>query len=214
MKRLILIRPGETDWNRTERWQGWVQVPLNDQGRRQAQRLAKHIRHIGVGALYASDLCRAVETAEILGENLGFAPIYDKRLRERDMGQWQGLTIDEMRAWYPVQYERLLGNVDHYQVPGGESRADVRSRVLAAFDDIRGRGRGETVAIITHTTVIHVLLEKLLGDSDVYDIPLVNMSVTTVARNDDGTWKIVAANDVLHLEGMETYAFQELEDKT
>ena len=95
VRRVILIRPGETDWNRDGRWQGWVAAPLNEHGRRQAEALAKFVRNIGMRALYSSDLRRAVETAELLAERLVFEPIYDARLRERNIGAWQGLTLDE-----------------------------------------------------------------------------------------------------------------------
>jgi broad specificity phosphatase PhoE len=92
VKRVIFIRPGETDWNRDLRYQGWVAIPLSAYGQRQAQRLANYIRNIGVSALYTSDLKRASETAAILAEKLDSEPIADKRLRERDIGKWQGLT--------------------------------------------------------------------------------------------------------------------------
>src|SRR5262245_1330412 len=122
VKRIILIRPGETDWNRQGRWQGWVATPLNEHGRRQAQALGRFVRNIGMAALYSSDLRRARETAELLAERLGFVPMYDARLRERNIGAWQGLTPDEMRAWYPDEYDQLLADVDEYRIPGGESR--------------------------------------------------------------------------------------------
>lgn len=134
VKRVIFIRPGETDWNRDLRYQGWVAIPLNSYGKRQAQRLANYIRNIGVGALYTSDLKRATETADLLAEKLGSAPIADQRLRERDIGVWQGLTQQEMQLWYPAEYAQFVGDPDGYRVPEGESRKDVRERILAAFD--------------------------------------------------------------------------------
>src|SRR5215207_3081510 len=108
VNRIVLIRPGETDWNRIGRWQGWVATPLNPLGRRQVEKLANFIRHIGMTALYSSDLQRAVETADILAARLGFAPIYDARLRERNIGEWQGMTLDEMEAWYPEAYQQCI----------------------------------------------------------------------------------------------------------
>lgn len=212
IKRFILIRPGETDWNRNGRWQGWVAVPLNAHGRNQAEMLAMHLRNIGPGALYSSDLRRAVDTAEIVGEKLGLKPVYDKRLRERNIGQWQGLTLTEMQAWYPDEWDRLHVNPEAFQVPGGESRREVRSRVLAAFEDISARGGGETVAVVCHTTATHLLLEKLVPGYDMYATSLANSSVTTVARDDDDSWRIVVLNDLLHLEGLEARYVRELEE--
>src|SRR5690606_22869507 len=111
----------------------------------------------GMSVLYTSDLRRALETAEILSEKLGFPPIPDPRLRERNIGEWQGLTIDEMRRWFPDEYQNLLLDSENYRVPGGESRKDVCLRMREAFDDILRQDKGGTVGIISHTTAIHAL---------------------------------------------------------
>jgi broad specificity phosphatase PhoE len=213
VKRVIFIRPGETDWNRSVRWQGWVASPLNDLGKRQAERLANYVRHIGMSALYSSDLKRAVQTAEILAEKLGFSFVGDERLRERNIGHWQGLTIDEMRTWYPDEYHDLLTDAENYRVPGGESRADVRQRIVAAFDDIVKQNEGETVGIISHTTAIHELLNALIPGNGNQEVAVSNTSVTTITTGDDGKWKLVASDDVMHLEGLETQKSPELEDE-
>jgi phosphoserine phosphatase len=212
IKRVIFMRPGETDWNRQNRWQGWVAAPLNAHGRRQVQALAKFVRNIGVGALYSSDLKRAEETAALLAEQLGYAPIFDERLRERNIGIWQGLTLDEMRAWYPGSYKGLLADVDGYQVPGGESRREVQKRMKAAFDDILKQDKGETVGIVSHTTAIRALLESLLPGHVSPETAVDNTSVTTITRQEDGEWHLVVMNDGAHLEGLETHAVGEIED--
>jgi broad specificity phosphatase PhoE len=211
VKRIILIRPGETDWNHQGRWQGWVATPLNEHGTQQAQALAKFVRNIGMSALYSSDLRRAVQTAELLAERLGFQPIYDSRLRERNIGAWQGLTLNEMRAWYPGEYDQLLSNVDEYQIPGGESRAEVRVRMVAAFEDVLKQDVGETVGMISHTTAIRALLSQLIPDCDPNSVEVGNTSVTTLAFEDETRWRLVATNDVMHLEGLASRSAKELE---
>jgi len=213
VKRVIFIRPGETDWNKKVRWQGWVASPLNEHGRRQVERLANYIRHINLKALYISDLRRAQQTAEILTRKLGFQPVLDERLRERNIGQWQGLTIDEIRAWYPDEYHQLRSDVENYRVPGGESRADVRKRIVKAFKDILKQDKGETVGVISHTTAIHELLDALMPDNPQPDVAVSNTSVTTIALGDDGEWRLIASDDVLHLEGLPTQTSPELEDE-
>jgi broad specificity phosphatase PhoE len=213
VKRVILIRPGETDWNRLGRWQGWVASPLNEHGKQQASALAKYIRNIGLSALYSSDLKRAVQTAELLGERLGYEPILDARWRERDIGKWQGMTINEIRTWYPGEYEQLQADIEGYRVPEGESRADVKKRVQEAFDDVLAEGKGSTIGILTHTTATHMLLEALIPGYDVYGVVLGNTSVTTIARADSGKWEIVTADDLSHLEGLASSSVGELEEK-
>lgn len=211
VKRVILIRPAETEWNRSGRWQGWVAAPLSAHGRRQAQALANFVRNIGMSALYASDLVRAAETADCLAEQLGYAPALDARLRERNIGLWQGLTLDEMRAWYADDYARLLEDPDGYRVEGGESRSDVRQRIRAAFDEITTKEQGETIGLISHTTALKVLLEDLLPEVASQELTLENTSVTTIRRSGGG-WELVAGDDIAHLEGLETKALPELED--
>ena len=211
VNRVILIRPGETDWNRQGRWQGWVASPLNDYGRAQAKALARYIRNIGLKALYSSDSRRAIETAEILGEQLGFEPVFDARWRERDIGAWQGMSLDEIRSWSVNDYKKLQADNENFQVPDGESRADVRKRVLDAFNDILAEDKGSTVGIITHTTSTHALLDSLIDRYDIYAAVLGNSAVTTIHRNEDGQWELVALNDLSHLEGLNSHYMQELE---
>lgn len=210
VERIIFIRPGETDWNKQERWQGWVATPLNAHGREQAEALARFLRSIGMTALYTSDLRRALQTAEILARAGTFPVIPDARLRERNIGLWQGLTLDEMRAWYAEEYETMLRDVNTYRVPGGESRDDVRERMKAAFADVLAQDRGETVGVLTHTTALKVLMEDIFPGYNPLAINLGNTSVTTIRRKDDG-WKLIAVDDCLHLEGLRTSAVSEIE---
>ena len=212
VKRVIFIRPGETDWNRDLRYQGWVAIPLNSYGKRQAQRLANYIRNIGVGALYTSDLKRATETADLLAEKLGSAPIADQRLRERDIGVWQGLTQQEMQLWYPAEYAQFVGDPDGYRVPEGESRKDVRERILAAFNEYLVADKGETIAILSHSTAINALLAEIIPGIKFGSVDVSNTSVTTIKRDDNNVWQLVTADDITHLEGMSAQKVQELEE--
>ncbi len=211
IKRVIFIRTGETDWNKHGRWQGWVAVPLNLAGKMQAAALAKFIRHMGVSAIYASDLQRSLDTAKPIADMLNLNVITDKRLRERSVGLWQGLTIDEIRTWYAEEYRALLADREGYVIPGGESRAEVRERVVEAFQDIVSKAAGETVAVVSHTTAILTLLKELIPSYDPTGVDLDNTSVTTIRRRDDGEWELVAVDDTIHLEGVPAGAMGELD---
>jgi broad specificity phosphatase PhoE len=210
VKRMIFIRAGETDWNRIGRFQGWVASPLNEHGRRQAHKLAQFIRHMELCALYSSDLVRARQTASILAEGLGFAPVFDPRLRERNVGTWQGMTLQEMREWYPAEFAEMLTHLDTFRMEGAESRAEVRARMRAAFDEIIAQETGETVGIVSHTTAIKLLLDQLVPELGVIDLDFGNTSVTTLVRGEH-RWEVVVAQDVSHLEGMESQAVPEVE---
>src|SRR5579884_1391455 len=120
MTDLLLVRHGETDWNAEGRLQGHTDRPLSDFGRRQAKELAERLSGERVDAIYASDLARARETAEIVGERLGLPVVIDPDLREKNWGSWEGLTGDERAG---VEYE-------------GETTEAHRDRVLRAIERI------------------------------------------------------------------------------
>lgn len=217
LKRLILIRAGETDWNLSGRWQGWVAAPLNEHGRQQVYRLSNFMRNIGLDILYSSDNRRAADTAHILAEMLGYAPIFDARLRERHIGEWQGLILPEVRAWYPEKYAALMADPEGYEIPDGESLKQVRARVWEAMNEILAKADAATenltIGIVSHTTAIRLMIQQLIPGLDLSTITFGNTSVTTLHREDDGSWKLVAANDGFHLQGLESRYMPEVEEK-
>lgn len=210
--RLILIRTGETDWNRDGRWQGWVANPLNAHGRQQTLALANYVRHIGMGALLASDLRRSVETAQLIAQQVALEVALDARWRERDIGRWQGMTLEEIRLWYPAEFQALQADIDGFRVPGGESRADVRRRALDALASALKLEQVETVGIVTHSTVIRALLDTLAAGHALGGAVIGNSSVTTLTRAGE-QWQLVAAGDRAHLEGLASASVAELGGK-
>ena len=115
MTALLLVRHGETDWNADGRLQGHTDRPLSDYGRRQARKLAAELEDEELEAIYSSDLARARETAEIVGERLGLPVVLDPDLREKDWGTWEGLTaVERDRVEFvgettEAHQERMLG---------------------------------------------------------------------------------------------------------
>lgn len=212
IKRVLFIRPGETQWNKVGRQQGWVSIPLNEHGQKQADRLSNFVRHLGLGALYSSDLLRAKQTTDILSGKLSIEPIYDSRLRERNIGLWQGLTLGEITEWCSDEYEQFRERVNNFQIPNGEARFQVVERIVSAFEDIKKHQTDvEIVGIVTHSIAIRTLLSQLIPDYPSGGMPLSNISVTTIARTDEGKWEMVQANDISHLDGMETKTIAEPE---
>ena len=170
------------------------------------------LRNIGIGALYTSDLQRATETADVICKHTGIECKADKRLRERDIGRWQGLKLDEVKEWFPKDYEEYMADRMAYVFPGGESLVQVQERTCAAFNDILKEDAAETVAIVSHTVSIRVLLMTLIDGYDAVTARLGNSSVTTIARDGDG-WKMVVPNDTMHLDGLESRIVKEMEDR-
>lgn len=165
MTRLLLIRHGETDWNVAGRWQGQTDVPLNARGRAQAAALVSRLAGTPLAAIYSSDLSRARETAEILARNVGLSVQVDPRLREIDLGEWEGLLATDIQA----RYADLLAQrwIDPFSVfpPGGETAASALARARAALKDIVQRHAPGPVALISHGFLLALLRLHSTGQS-------------------------------------------------
>jgi broad specificity phosphatase PhoE len=157
---LILARHGETDWNRDGRFQGHADPPLNDDGREQARRLAAMLADERIDAIYSSDLRRAHETAEIVAAHNDLDVVVDPDLRERDVGEWSGLTMPEIEERYPDELRRFRDE----GVSVGESREALANRVVAAVRRIAAAHPGGTVLIVTHGGALRTLRHAAGGD--------------------------------------------------
>lgn len=159
--RILLARHGETEWNRLGRWQGQADPPLNDLGRRQAERLAAQLAGEGIDAVYSSDLRRASETARIVADRFGLAVRERPALREIDVGSWSGLTRDELRERFPEGYARWrAGEIGH----DGETHEALTRRVVAAVESIADDHQGATVLVVSHGGAIRALRHHAAGD--------------------------------------------------
>jgi 2,3-bisphosphoglycerate-dependent phosphoglycerate mutase len=145
---IVLVRHGETDWNRDNRFQGHADPPLNDTGREQARALAEQLRGEGLVVAYTSPLRRAAETAAILGEVLGLAAVPEDALMEVDVGSWSGLTRDEVEARFPSGYARWLEYGHGWD--DGESYDELGGRVVAGLSRISARHCDVAVLAVTH----------------------------------------------------------------
>ena len=158
---LILIRHGETDWNTEGRWQGQIDVPLNENGKNHARQLAIELAGAGIQVIYSSDLTRALETARPLAEALGLPVRTDQRLREINQGDWQGLLITEIQERHAELFRSRMANPHSVASPGGETMLQVEARVYQSLDEILQKHPDETVAIVAHGFVIAVLRVRL-----------------------------------------------------
>lgn len=155
--RIVAIRHGETDWNVDTRIQGSLDIPLNATGRQQAARMAQALRHEPITAIYASDLARAWETAQYLGDALGLPVRPDAGLRERGFGDFEGKTFREIEALLPEQARRWRMRDPDFAPNGGESLEALRRRVIAAAQQRAEQHPGELVALVAHGGVMDVL---------------------------------------------------------
>lgn len=162
MTRLIVWRHGNTDWNASHRVQGQTDVELNALGRQQAVDAAEILVKLKPGVLVSSDLMRASDTAAALAALTGLSISYDKRLRERYFGAWQGLTMPEVAEQHPEQHARWTAG----QEVGGdvETLAELGRRVADALQDAAAQApSGGTVVVATHGAAARQGVGHLLG---------------------------------------------------
>lgn len=169
MTTLVFIRHGETDWNAAGRLQGHTDRPLNEYGRRQAREVAERLAGDGVGVVYASDLARARETAEIIAARLGLEVVLDPDLREKNWGNWEGLTADERLH---VEFE-------------GESTEEHRERMLRAVERIVAAHPEERVVVVTHGGSLRRIQAAVSGVA----LPVIDNCAVWGVAHEDGTFR-------------------------
>ena len=155
--RIIAVRHGETAWNVDTRIQGHLDIPLSANGRWQAARLAQALRDESIKAIYASDLTRAWETAQYVGQVHGLPVIKEIGLRERDFGDFEGKTFAEIEMLLPEQSMRWRKRDPDFYPAGGESLVALRTRVMEAAERLAAQHPGEQIALVGHGGVMDVL---------------------------------------------------------
>lgn len=163
--RLLLVRHGESTWNAEKRWQGWGDPPLSACGRAQAAALAAGLASSGIVRLVSSDLARAAQTASILGAALGVAPVFDARLRERNLGRWTGLTQEEIAVRFGNELRRLRTREPGFRPDGGESHEEFAARASPALLELAASEPGGATAVVTHLGVIRLVVPEHRPDN-------------------------------------------------
>jgi broad specificity phosphatase PhoE len=155
---VLLARHGETNDNLEPiRVQGFTDTPLNDNGRRQAAQLGDRLADAGIRSLWASDLSRASETAEIVGARIGLAPALDPRLREANRGDWEGYRFIDVERADPDGYAAWRRAGEAFRFPGGESLRDQLDRVMASLVEIHATAELPAL-VVCHGGCIRAML--------------------------------------------------------
>jgi probable phosphoglycerate mutase len=188
---LYLVRHGETDWNRAHRIQGSTDVPLNDTGRDQAARAAGLLARRTWDGLYSSPLSRALETATIIGAELGLdAPVQLPELVERNYGEAEGLTGRQVMRPYP-------GTTP---IPGRETREQVEARVMPVLVALAEAHEGGRLLVATHGAVIRTVL-MAVGAPVERGVPITNGSIHSF-RHADGALELKECDDPIETESV------------
>lgn len=199
IERVFLIRHGQTDWNLDGRWQGVLPVGLNNEGHLQARELANYLSARPIKTIVSSDIPRAFDTAKAIGDVLSVTVQTDERLREFNLGIFQGLTRDQIAERYPQEWQGFRADYWNYVVQQGESRRDLQNRAYAAWHSILQEAIGPEVAIVSHGGTIRMLLFRLFEDvPGLNEIHIDNTSLTTIERQGD-SWHLAEIAAVPHL---------------
>ena len=204
--RFLLVRHGETDWNRAGKFQGQIDVPLNDNGRNQASLAAEFLKTVEIDFAFTSPMSRPKETAQIiLQDRSGLTLNEDADLREIGHGLWEGKFEAEIKAEYPGELERWQSQPESVQMPEGENLKDVWTRATAAWQRLLTQvgNHPQTGIVVAHDATNKVLLCSLLGLglADIWKIKQGNGAVTVIDYPDgvEGQPVIQALNLTSHL---------------
>ncbi len=203
MTRLLIIRHGQTEWNRVERFRGLTDLELNDTGVKQAEAAAARLREWTVAAIYASPLKRAMHTAEIIAKpsKLRVHPLED--IIDMNFGKWHGLSLDEARQQYPELYALWEIQPHKVQFPEGENLPQVQARAMAAVKSLMDNHPSDTIALVSHRVICKLLVLGLLGlDSSHFWQIEQNVAAINhfVIRN--GLPIAITINEICHLKGL------------
>ncbi|MBP7564830.1 MAG: histidine phosphatase family protein [Burkholderiaceae bacterium] len=203
MTKFILIRHGETDWNRELRFQGQVDPPLNATGLEQARRLSERLAGEKIDHFYASDLLRTRQTAEPTGRVLSLAPALDAALREQHFGSVDGMRAGDIQRDHPQAWAQWTQFLPDYALPGGESARTFHTRVMAAMDRLAAAHAGQTVLVVTHGGVLDMVYRtaRSLGLHGPRQSEIPNAGINRVQWGGDA-WQIQDWADARHLAGL------------
>ncbi|KAI4327478.1 hypothetical protein L6164_019933 [Bauhinia variegata] len=198
---IVVVRHGETAWNADGRIQGHLDVELNEAGREQAAAVADRLsKEPKVSVVYSSDLQRAFETAQIIATRCGgLEVVKDPELRERHLGDLQGLVYREVAKINPKAHQALLSHNSNQEIPGGgESLVQLYDRCTSALQRIGKKHKGKRVVVVTHGGVIRSLYKRACPNGKSAG-KVLNTSVNIFHLYED-KWTLKAWGDVSHLK--------------
>jgi len=210
--KLIIVRHAEAVGNKIREFHGWTDEGITEKGKLQASIAAERLKNIHVDVIYSSSMKRTMETAGYIAEakNLPIIPVDD--LKEINGGLWEGMTWRELARKYPDEYDIWENKPHLLQMPEGESMEGFQQRVVSAVMRILEKEAGKNILIVTHGTVIRVLLcrFKELPLEDMVKIPWCDNTAITAGIWENGKFHIEAEGDCSHLDDeMSTFKNQE-----
>lgn len=206
MARFFLVRHGETIWNREFKYQGQSDVSLTEEGRQQAQCLSERLKDEKFDFIYASDLGRTMETAEIIAKHYSLKVIPAAFMRELSFGIWEGLTYDEIIRKWPQEYKRWQDDPYNLKPPGGETLTELCDRTSVFLKKVATKHPDGRILVVSHAGPIRAILSVLLNlkQNFFWKFKISNTSLTIIEYDGlkelpDSDAFIVTVNDTYHL---------------
>jgi broad specificity phosphatase PhoE len=201
MTHILLVRHGQTAWNRSDRFRGRADVPLDEVGIAQAEATGKRIAaQWQLQAAYCSPISRALHTAQAVARPFHLTVQTHPGLTDIDFGAWQGLSAAEVRARWPVELDQWYNAPHLLHIPGGETLDMMRTRAMQAVNELVARHSDETIALVSHSVINRVILLGVLGlgNERFWHIGQDTCAINVIdATKDDFT--LVSLNDTCHL---------------
>lgn len=201
MNKIILIRHGESKWNKIGKIQGQKDIELTQKGRKQAKKLAEDLKKEKIDYIYTSDLERAYETANIISKELNKPIFLTKKLREINFGDWQGKTINQIKNKYKNQFNTWRKSPHLLSLSGAENLIKVQERSMLLLRELHKKHKNDNIILVSHGVTIKVLILSIL-DIDIENyrkITVDNCSLTMIKYIEDKS-KIICLNERVKME--------------
>jgi probable phosphoglycerate mutase len=199
--RLIIVRHGESEWNRIHRYQGQLDAPLSELGLQQADALAERLKHEPLDIIYSSPLQRAAKTAQAIAQHHANVPfVYADELLEIHHGEWQGKYAHEIAEQYAEGLREWRAHPTRAQMPGGESFSNILKRTLDFRERIYAQHQDQTVLVSTHDVIVKILVADALGMNmdRINRIWVTNASISVIEYGEDLPY-LVSLSEASHL---------------
>jgi phosphoserine phosphatase len=201
MTRFILVRHGQTEWNRKERFRGQADIPLNETGLSQAEATGRRVAmEWDPGAIYTSPLSRSTKTAEAIAKHFNLPVQKHPGLTDIDYGEWQGLSIEDARQLWPEEIDAWYNRPHQALIPSGESLDELRARAMKTIQELAIQHPGETIVLVGHTVINRIILLGVLGlgNERFWRIKQDTCAIN-VFESEEGDFTIASLNDTCHL---------------
>lgn len=201
MAQFILVRHGQTAWNRVERFRGRADVPLNETGLAEAKATGRRVAaEWQPSAIYSSPLSRALKTAEAIAGHYNLPVQVHPDLIDFDYGEWQGLRPDEVKALWPDIHDAWFNRPESARIPGGETLDDLRKRGMAVVEELTARLADQTIVLVGHTAINRIILLGVLGPGNEHFWRLrQDNCAINLFEAQDGLFTLASLNDTFHL---------------